>query len=138
MLRTLVVLLGAASILAGCATIDPWGHRRGLEDAQRTYTRMVRWGDFLKASVWVDPDLVDAFMEDARTLSNVRFTDYEIGVLDMEDDNTTATVRVQYQAYHAATLLEATLHETQDWYYEDGKWRVRPRLAGIQNGLARP
>ena len=136
MLRSLVVLMGAAAILAGCATIDPWGHRRSLEDAQRTYTRMVRWGDFHKASVWVDPDLVDSFLDDALKLSEVRFTDYEIGALDMEDD--TATVRVQYHAYHAATLLEGTLYETQDWYYEDGKWRVRPRLAGIQKGLVRP
>ena len=59
MLRMLGLLLGATAMCVGCATIDPWGHRRNLEDAQRTYTRMVRWGDFLKASVWVDPDLVD-------------------------------------------------------------------------------
>jgi type IV pilus biogenesis protein CpaD/CtpE len=136
MLRNLGLLLGAAAMLVGCATIDPWGHRRNLEDAQRTYTRMVRWGDFLKASVWVDPDLVDRFMEDSQKLSDVRFTDYEIGVLDVEGDS--ASVRVQYQAYHAATLLEGTLHEKQDWYYEDGKWRVRPQLAGIQKGLAHP
>jgi type IV pilus biogenesis protein CpaD/CtpE len=136
MLRNLSVLLGAAAILIGCATIDPWAHRRNLEDAQRTYTRMVRWGDFLKASVWVDPDLVDRYMEDAQKLGDVRFTDYEIGVLDVEGD--TASVRVQYQAYHAATLLEGTLHETQDWYFEDGKWRVRPQLAGVQKGLAHP
>jgi type IV pilus biogenesis protein CpaD/CtpE len=136
MLRNLGVLLGATAMLLGCATIDPWGHRRNLEDAQRTYTRMVRWGDFLKASVWVDPDLVERFMEDSEKLSDVRFTDYEIGVLDVEGDS--ASVRVRYQAYHAATLLEGTLHETQDWYYEDGKWRVRPQLAGIQKGMAHP
>ena len=136
MLRNLGLLLGAVAMLVGCATIDPWGHRRNLEDAQRTYTRMVRWGDYLKASVWVDPDLVDRFMEDAGKLSDLRFTDYEIGVLDVEGDS--ASVRVQYQAYDAATLLEATFHETQNWYYKDGKWRVRPQLAGIRKDLARP
>lgn len=135
MLRSLGLLL-VASLLIGCATIDPWGHRRRLEDAQRTYTRMVRWGDFLKASVWVDPDLVDRFMEDAEKLADVRFTDYEIGVLDVEGDS--ASVRVQYQAYHAATLIEGTLYETQDWYYEDGKWRVRPQLAGLEKAAIRP
>lgn len=136
MLRSLGLLLALGSTLLGCATIDPWGHRRKLEDAQRTYTRMVRWGDFLKASVWVDPELVERFLEDAGKLSDVRFTDYEIGALDLVGDS--ASVQVQYQAYHAATLIEGTLHERQDWYYEDGRWRVRPKLAGIKKGLIGP
>ncbi|MEN8182510.1 MAG: hypothetical protein ABFS46_08245 [Myxococcota bacterium] len=137
-MRRSLALLGALSLLLGCATIDPWGHQRSLEDAQRSYTQMVRWGDFLKASAFVDPELADGFLDDAESLSTVRFTDYEIGALDMKDDKASATVRVEYQAYHTATLLEGTLRETQDWYFEGGKWRVRPTLAALSQSLLGP
>ena len=50
--------------LFACASLDPWGHKRDLEDAQRSYTRMVRWGDFEKASQWVDPDHLERFLEE--------------------------------------------------------------------------
>ena len=121
--------------LAACASIDPWGHRRELEDAQRSYTRMVRWGDFEEASQWVAPQERDRFFDDSESFRNLRITDYQIGALELDDDGQSATVRVSYRGYDLATLLEREMREVQDWVFEDGHWRVRPALAGLSQQL---
>jgi hypothetical protein len=129
--------LGLAALgLAGCAHLDPWGHRRNLEDAQRAYTRMVRWGDFPRAAQWVDKTERERFLDEANRLSAIRITDYEIGPLDVEGD--AATVHVSYRGYHIATLIEGTVQEVQSWAYTDGRWQVRPDLSTLGEGLVGP
>jgi hypothetical protein len=135
-IRRLGALLPLVLVLAGCAYLDPWGHRRNLEDAQRAYTRMVRWGDFPRAAQWVEKDRQDRFLDEAHQLSAIRITDYEIGPLEVDGD--AATVRVSYRGYHVATLIEGTLEEVQSWVYTDGRWRVRPDLSGLGQGLVGP
>ena len=123
--------------LVGCQTLDPWGHRRNLEDAQRSYTQMVRWGDFERASEWVDPEERGRFLADAERLAEVRVTDYEIGSLDLDDEGGAATVRVSYRAYHLATLVEREVLEVQSWYFDGdtGRWQVRPTLTGLRDTI---
>jgi hypothetical protein len=137
MWRNLAICLGLAPLFA-CQTLDPWGHRRDLEDAQLSYTQMVRWGEYERASAYVDPEARERFMLEAGRLADIRITEYEIGTLDVDEETDTASVHVSYLTYHLSTLVEASIDETQNWYFdeESGAWLVRPALAGLREGLA--
>lgn len=142
MLTRLCVGMLGALLLLGCgtlgATLDPWGHSEDLEEAQLRYTQFVRWGDFERASDFVDPELRDQFLHQSQQFHSVRFTEYRIHSVDMSDKES-ATARVSYHAYHLATLLEGVVDETQDWYWNsDDGWRVRPSLRQLRASVLGP
>ena len=122
------------ALLLSCRTLDPWGDRRHLKESQLSYTQMMRWGDFERASAFVDPEERERFFREAEALADVRVSDYEIGSLDIEDD--TASVRVRYRVYSLASLYESEVLEVQDWYFDEdeGRWQVRPKLAVLRQG----
>jgi hypothetical protein len=128
------------SVFLGCAIIAPHAHRRALEDAQRSYTQKVRWGEFEEASQYVDPEVRDRFLAEVNRFEDLRITDYRIGPLDVADGSDAATVRVSYRAYHLATLLEGHFDETQAWHWDgdSGAWWVRPALDSTREHLVRP
>jgi len=131
---TLIAMLGCAS-----NPFDNSGKERALEDAQRKYTELVRWGEIDHASTYVDPKVADDFMRTAELLKDVRFTDFESGELQFGEGSETATVNVVYHAYSKKTLIEETFRERQEWYREadaDNQWRVRPNLAAIARKLS--
>lgn len=144
-LRTLTTTLLTAVLCAafGCASTftDPSGKRASLEEAQRRYTELVRWGEIERAGEFVDPDMLDEYLDHASAFQGIRFTDFESGHLIFDDDKDTATVTVVYHAYSMSTLLEKRIREKQHWYREDGMsnvWRVKPDLrqliAGVTDG----
>ncbi len=125
----------------GCA-INPFdisGKERALEDAQRKYTELVRWGEIDHASVFVDPKIAADFLRTAELLKDVRFTEFESGKLEFGEGSETAIVNVVYHAYSKKTLIEQTFRERQEWYREasaGNQWRVRPNLAAIARKLS--
>ena len=125
----------------GCAgsLFDFLGKERALEDAQRKYTELVRWGEIDSASFYVDPAIADAYLDTAELFQDIRFTDFESGKLQFGEGSDTATVNVVYHAYSTKTLVEKTFRERQEWYREadaDNEWRVRPNLAAIASELS--
>ncbi len=141
-MRLAVRALPALALLAamGCAnaTFDFAGKQNALEEAQRRYTELVRWGEIEGASAYVDPSLSADFLLEADRLRDIRFTDFESGPLRFGDDSQTATVEVVYHAYSVKTLVEKRFREHQVWYREASAgngWRVRPNLDAIAHGL---
>ena len=130
----LIATLGCASSLFGDSD-----KQSELEDAQRKYTELVRWGEIDRASFYVDPSMVNEYRDTAARFENIRFTDFESGALQFGEGSNTATVHVVYHAYSTKTLVEKTIRERQEWYREasaaDG-WRVRPNLAAIASELS--
>ena len=134
----LVPVLGFALLMAlGCANSI---HRKesALEDSQRKYTELVRWGEIESASAYVDPEVSEAFIEAAAHFKDIRFTDFESGPLQFGEDSETATVSVVYRAYSTRTLVEKRFVEHQQWYREvdsENIWRVRPDLESVAKKL---
>jgi hypothetical protein len=133
-------LLGFALLATlGCASLDFTGKRYALEEAQRRYTELVRWGEIEGASAYVDPAITADFLVTAKRFQDIRFTDFESGPLQFGEGSDTATVDVVYHAYSTRRLAEQKFHEHQEWYREasagDG-WRVRPNLAAIAAELS--
>ncbi len=132
-LTTLALVIFAA---IGCESTfsNPSGKRNALEESQRRYTELVRWGEIERASAFVDPELKDEYLGYSAAIQNIRFTDFESGPARFSDGNNSAIVAVIYHAYSLSTLVEKRIRENQEWYREGGPanlWRVRPNLRQI-------
>ena len=138
----LVPVFGFALLAAlGCATSvfeTTRSKQSALEEAQRKYTELVRWGEIESASAYVDPEISDAFIDAAAQFKDIRFTDFESGPLQFGEDSETATVSVVYRAYSTRSLVEKRFVEHQEWYREANSeyaWRVRPNLDSVAKKL---
>jgi len=109
---------------AGCIT-DPMGYRVSFDDTQRQYTQYLCWGEIEKASSFVDPELREAFLEQAPVFETMRITDFEIGQVEYE--GVSAKVSVTYQGYSLESFIERKIREDQTWHREEGttRWLVR-------------
>lgn len=124
----------AATLLAlGCISPeDPLGRRDALEDAQKRYTNMIRWGDAAKAVQFVEPTMREKFLANADALRNLEISDYDLGDIEYGDDDMTAHVDVTYRGYSLSHLVEREIHVTQEWKREGGNdWRVAPDLDNV-------
>jgi len=138
----LAPVLGFALLTAlGCATSifdTTRSKENALEEAQRKYTELVRWGEIESASAYVDPEVSEAFIDAAAQFKDIRFTDFESGPLQFGEDSETATVSVVYRAYSTRSLVEKRFVEHQEWYREadsENIWRVRPNLDSVAKKL---
>ena len=134
----LVPVLGIVLLTSlGCANSIRM-KESALEDSQRKYTELVRWGEIESASAYVDPEMSAAFIDAAAHFKDIRFTNFESGPLQFGEESETATVSVVYHAYSTRTLVEKRFVEHQLWYREvdsENVWRVRPNLDSVAKKL---
>ncbi|MCH2171106.1 hypothetical protein MK489_10015 [Myxococcota bacterium] len=107
---------------------DPLGRKYALEETQRHYTELIRWGEYDRASDYVPPSHRDAFDDSIARLKGFRVTDYEVGRIDIDEDHTRADVTVTYHGYAETTLIERPVVEHQAWSREgmSNHWFVEP------------
>lgn len=118
--------------LAACVSpTDPFGREDALEEAQKKYTELIRWGDVQRAGAYVEPELRDDFLALADAMQDLRITDFEIGEIDFDHDS--ASVTVTYRGYLLNEFVERQAHEVQQWRRDGLKndWRVRPELHDV-------
>jgi len=135
MIRGFSCLLALALTVGsiGCFSLtDPLGRESSLESIQREYTKLVRWGEIERASLYVDPALRQEFLAFVDDFESIRVTDFEIGTIRFEDSGQ-AFVTVEYHAFAPRMAMEIPIKEKQLWYREDitNRWRVRPELDGF-------
>jgi hypothetical protein len=146
MRRATVPALLAALALAlqavGCASsfVDPTGQRTSLENAQREYTKLIRWGEVKRAALYVEPEALEEFLRYAPVFEQIRITDADWDAMGvMPEDGDSAEVEVTYHAYSLATLQEKKVVETQTWKRHGGvknQWLVRPEVALLAEAFA--
>jgi hypothetical protein len=129
----LASLFAIILVTGGCAATlsDPMGKQNALQLAQREYTQRIRWGELERASLYVDPELRDAFLAQQEVFDSLRVTDYEIGEIEFGEDRNSAEVTVTYRAYSLATLIERPIREKQTWHRADGlanTWTLETEL----------
>ena len=134
------IVISAVSLFCfGClATLasDPMGRKYSLENVQRRYTEAIRWGQFEQAAAFVVPEVQEEFHSFAATLERIRFTDYEIGRISLDEEKKSATVHVTYHGYRDGAFVEKPLREVQEWVRTSGNdWRVRPQLSSLVDPL---
>lgn len=136
-LATRGLVLALAALAAGCTTLgDPLHREDDFKDSQRKFTQFVRWGNFQGAALYLVEEQQEEFMTLAPQLSDVRFTDYEILRVDLEDDMKSATVDVIYTGYTLSSPIARTMRLHQIWKRDDeGDWKVTVALDPIRQAL---
>jgi hypothetical protein len=139
-LRLALVLVLFAS--AGCGSFWSIADTDGsLEDSMRTYTKLVRWGEIERASLFVDESLRADFLALASGFDRLRFTDFDIGPVDQTPEGE-VRVTVVYRVYDLSTLVEREIVENQSWTADgerrwtgEQRWSVTPDLSGFQEAV---
>lgn len=134
-----LLFTAAALVSSGCFSLtDPLGREDSLEETQREYTKLMRWGEIERASLYVDPALRQEFLTYEDDFEAIHVTDFDIGNIRFEDGNE-AIVVVTYHAYAKRNAQEFPIKEEQRWY-RDGitnSWHVRLDLARLGEQLIR-
>jgi hypothetical protein len=138
-----LALLWMSFALAGCETLsDPLGRKDALSLAQKNYTEAVRWGKLDLARSFVNPEHRDAFRDLESAFEGIRLTDFEIGEIEMdEDDEMVASVTVTYRGYAVAYQVEQPVREDQEWTRIEGLanlWQVESNLHEVVATLLGP
>jgi hypothetical protein len=121
-----VALVVSLLVLSSCAGSMAQQNVAIFHDAQRRYTRLMRFSDWEKAGRYVAPDTRQVFRSETAALGDLRFSDYEIQEVEAFGD--TATALVAYTGWRASSPTVVTYLEEQQWELADGAWVVRPRL----------
>ena len=121
--------------LSGCfmwnyGRFDPMAHGDAFDESRKRFTRMIRWGQIERAGQYVVEEEREAFFEAASVLRGVRFTDYEVLSVDIDDDFESATVEVMFRGYQVSSPIEKSVAVTQEWARstEGNGWEVRPEI----------
>ena len=126
--RSLLLLVAATLLLAGCAT---QGRDRALHQAQYAWSAAIRWGDFEGALLLVDPAWREA--HPLTDLERERFKQVQISAYrdvgaSVEGDTALRTIQVGVVNRH--TLRERQLRHTERW-----RWDPVAETWWVTNGL---
>jgi hypothetical protein len=131
----LVVLLG----IPGCLSVitDPLDRRGEFKNTQTKFTQYVRWGRFQEAAEFVDPELREEFMSFAPEFSDLRFSDYEITRVDIEEGLQSASVDVRYKGYLLNMPFERSVDLTEEWTRDEstGVWTVKLDIKKLRDTM---
>lgn len=145
--RTASVLPLVATLLVGLSSTacyfgeiyanDPFGREYSLTEIQLRYTSLVRWSAFPKAVRYVEPDAREDFLTLAPPMKQFRFTDFETGPIDLDEETGEATVKVTYKGYSTASPFEIEVHETQQWKRSGmgNDWLVTPKFDDLEKAV---
>jgi hypothetical protein len=116
---------------------DPFGREYALTEIQLHYTSLVRWSAFHKAARYVAPDAREDFVALAPPMKRFRFTDFESGPVDVDEETGEATVQVTYKGYNTFSPFEVEVRETQHWKRSGigNNWQVTPEFEGLDDAV---
>ena len=132
----LIVLFGLSGCLARFT--DPLDRRGAFEDTQTKFTQYVRWGKFEQASRFVDPEIRAEFMSYAPEFSDLRFSEYEITRIDIQEGVRSASVDVRVTAYRLSMPFERSVALTEEWNRDEatGLWTVKVDIRKLHDTLS--
>lgn len=145
-LRCGALLLALAAPLAlGCAFGevrwgDPLEREYSLQEMQKRYTDLVRFGHFQGASRYVARAEQKAYLAGLPAPEAIRFIDYRAEPLHVNEALNLAVLEVTYTAYSPWTLVQFDVLERQEWTRADGianAWQVKSTFRGLEPYLAK-
>ena len=133
------ILLAVLFGISGClsAITDPLDRRGEFKNTQTKFTQYVRWGRFQEAAKFIDPELREEFMSFAPEFSDLRFSDYEITRVDIEEGLQSASVDVRYKGYLLNMPFERSVDLTEEWTRDEstGVWTVKLDIKKLRDTM---
>lgn len=120
MLRSLLILLALAALLAGCATTSE--QKDALDRTLRAYERAVRWNT-AQAMYAFAPQSEQAPATAPSALEDIKVTAYDVLDLHVNEARTEATQRVRIKYYRLSYAREVSIIQDQKWRYAKDKER---------------
>ena len=122
---------------AACMNLhDPMNHGDVFREQQRQFSQYIRWGNFQGAAGFVVPEQRAEFVALAPELTDVRFTEYEILSLEIEDGMSKATADVLYTGYRLSSPISRSMLVRQTWEPAGfDTWHVRLELDPLRKAL---
>lgn len=138
------VLMSAVAVLSsGClwshGQLDVLGTGTAFDESQLRFSRLVRWGHWEMASAMVAEDQREHFIEVMRGLGDVKFTDWEVTLLDVAKGFDTARVEIRLEGYRQSSLMHSEAVMVQEWERIpsiESQWVVRPDLDAVARAFA--
>lgn len=129
-LAGLVLALSPLLMTLACGA-QPRTPRDVLEDDVMEFHRNLRWARYDEASVYVSPQMREAFLQRYRDLGDdFQVTEFEIQSIELADGRERAVVLVWYQAVLMPnpTVQETVYRETWDYDDEARAWQLVERV----------
>jgi hypothetical protein len=116
--------------LLEAAAAQPLDPKKTFEEAQRRYTQDIRFGLYDDAVEWVEPDLKPAFRQAAHRFREIRFSDYVIESVEIDEAATQAVATVLYRGYSLSQPFEREIRIQQHWRRKvpTQEWFVQPAI----------
>ena len=143
--RAALLLVLLAPLAIGCAFGevrwgDPLEREYSLQEMQKRYTDLVRFGHFQGASRYVARAEQKSYLAGLPAPESIRFTDYRAEPVHVNEDLNLAVLEVTYTAYSPWTLVQFNVFERQEWRRPDGManaWIVKSTFRGLEPYLAK-
>ena len=119
--------------------VDLLGSGDKFDGAYERFTRLVRWGHWEMATPLVFEHEQDAFIATMKTLGGVKFTDWEVMVMDVAEGFGTAHVEIRLEGYREGTLETFSGVLVQDWIRINkvsSDWKVKPDFTSVTAAIA--
>jgi hypothetical protein len=119
--------------------VDLLGSGDKFDGDYERFTRLVRWGHWEMATPLVLEHEQDAFIATMQQLGTVKFTDWEVMVMDMKEGFETAHVEIRLEGYRVKTLETFSGILVQDWVRINkvsSDWKVKPDFTSVTAAIA--
>lgn len=130
-LRGIALALVLGWLASGCLVFETplFGEEKQLarvQEAAEAFAAFLRWGRVEEASALLHPDSRSEFLAHRQVLGEeIRFTEFEVGAVQMGAEPGEAFVSVAFRAYRLPGIEEVAMRDLQRWERADGRWYLR-------------
>jgi hypothetical protein len=121
MIRPMLVVVLAISLMSGCSTLKIGDRMQDFEDTSRAYGRAIAWSEYDVAAAFLKSGDQDQTAPDIEHLNQFKVTAYEprlVAVLE-KDVRIRQVVRISY--FRKDNLVVRTISDDQIWEYDADK-----------------
>jgi hypothetical protein len=122
-MRSTAAFVASLVLLGGVACGVAEGPREKLKHTAFMFNEGLRWGRYQEVLPRVDPAIRDHFMDLHRDWgTDVRLSSVEPVQYVISEDDTKASVTVQFTWYRIDEMVERVTQTVQYWERRDGEW----------------
>ena len=121
--RLLGVVLVAAWLVVGCATVLDSRRMNIFADTSKNYGKALLWGHYEAANLYRQPEVASRQKPDFEKLRNIKVTQYDVRQMTVSDNGLRIDQEAEIAYYHRDKVIVKTLRDQQVWEFDTGDRR---------------